>query len=122
MSVKNKNIILFYIGCDLKHIVELHRKYGAHVHIFDDSCKLSARLLPYTCFHRVWEMTSETISMYINGFAEKYAEQIPVVAFSGKYTDIIRAATDNIESNCIIWREDLDFEGTKTVTDSGTDR
>ena len=40
MGKENRNIISAIAGCDRRRIVDLHRKYGGKVHIFDDGCKL----------------------------------------------------------------------------------
>jgi len=107
MSAEYKNIIPIIIGCDRKLATELHRKYKTKVHIFGDSCELLVRLLPYSRFHLIWEMTPETLSMYINGFVKDYPEHIAVVFASDEYTDMLKASSEAIESNCIIWREGL---------------
>ena len=109
MSEKNRNIIRVLIGCDKHLVFELRRKYGGKVHIFGDSCDILVRLLPYTRFHLIWEMTPETLSMHLNGFAELNGENIVVVTASDKYAEMLRAAESEIESNCIVMREGLEL-------------
>jgi len=109
MNAEYKNIIPIIIGCDRRLASALYRKYKTKVHIFGDSCDLLVRLLPYTRFHLIWEMTSETLSMYINGFADDYPEHIAVVFASDEYTDMLSSSRESIESSCIIWREGIEF-------------
>ena len=109
MGKENRNIISAIAGCDRRRIVDLHRKCGGNVHIFDDGCKLSVRLLPYARFHRIFEMMPETLSMYINGFADGCPDNIVAVAASDKYKNMLDAASAEIESRCIILREELDL-------------
>ena len=54
-------------------------------------------------------MMPETLSMYINGFADGCPDNIVAVAASDKYKNMLDAASAEIESRCIILREELDL-------------
>ena len=47
--------------------------------------------------------------MYINGFADGCPDNIVAVAASDKYKNMLDAASAEIESRCIILREELDL-------------
>ena len=107
MSKERGNIIPALVGCDRKTVTRLRREYGGRVHVFDDSCDIFIRLLPYVRFHCIYEIMPETLSMHINGFSESYPDNIVAVASSDKYKDMLEAASSEIESRCIILRKEL---------------
>lgn len=105
----NENVIPIVVGADKECVLNLRKIYGGKIHVFDEHCSLLIRLLPYVCFHKTAGKKADIVAKYINDLAESDPERLPVVMFSWTFLDILPDITAGIESNCIIWREDLEL-------------
>ena len=105
----NDNVIPIVVGADKECVLKSRELYGGKIHVFDERCGFLIKFLPYVCFHKTAGRKVDLVARYINDLAESDPELLPVVMFGESFSDVAPEITSGIESNCIIWREDLEL-------------
>lgn len=103
----SENFITLLIGDDPAKVSALRQRFGGHIHIFSDRCRLTLRLSPFIHFHKVSGMNSDILSMYIKDFADENPYYLPLITASDKYSELLENMTDYIESCCVILNKEL---------------
>ena len=105
-----KDLLPVMIGYAPAAAEAMLRDLGGTLHVFDDRRRGLLFLRRNIRYHKIPGFEPDIVAMYLKDVCAEYPDRLPVDALTG-----------NIESFCVILRED-NLELCKALKNSGTDR
>lgn len=116
-----KDLLPIMIGYAPAAAEAMLRDLGGTLHVFDDRRRGLLFLRRNIRYHKIPGFEPDIVAMYLKAVCAEYPDRLPVVGAAPERRRLLDALTGNIESFCVILRED-NLELCKALKNSGTDR
>ncbi len=116
-----KDILSIMIGSSPAAIDAMRRDLGGTLHIFDTRSRCAFFLRRNLRYHKMSGVEPDIVAMYLKSLCAEYPDRLAVVGASPEYLCLLDTIAHDIESFCVILRED-NLERCKALKNSGTDR